>query len=236
MQPMRVLAVVTARGGSKRIPKKNVRFLGGKPLIAWTIEAAKAVSALHAVVVSTDDEDIADVSRMAGAEVPFMRPEALSSDTAASLPVVQHATAFIEQRDAVTFDWVLLLQPTSPLRLPADIEAALALAAQDDSDSVVAVKPMPVHPVFAKKLDEHGLLKPLLMEEPEGLRRQDVSPAAYCRNGAIYLTKRSVLMEENSLYGKRIRAHIMPEERSIDIDTPLDFALAELLLAQRGAH
>jgi CMP-N,N'-diacetyllegionaminic acid synthase len=227
-----VLAVITARGGSKRMPGKNIRQLAGKPLIAWTIEAARACGdCLYAVVVSTDDEAIARVSQEHGAEVPFMRPEALATDKAASLPVVQHATQFIERRDGITFDWVLLLQPTSPLRKAEDIMAALTIAQAGDCDSVVSVKPMPVHPVFAKTMDADGVLHPFLLEEPEGLRRQDVSPPAYCRNGAIYLTRRTVLMENNSLYGKRTRAIEMPEDRSVDIDTPLDFALAELLIS-----
>lgn len=236
MKSGRVLAIITARGGSKRIPHKNIRPLAGKPLIARTIDAALAVPSLHAVVVSTDDEAIAQASRIAGADVPFIRPPELSTDTAASLPVVQHATTFIEQRDGMTFDWVLLLQPTSPLRTAADIEAALVVAAHGDCDSVVAVKPMPVHPIFAKKIDVDGYIKPFVLDEPEGLRRQDAMPPAYCRNGAIYLTQRRVLMEENSLYGKRIRAYVMPEERSVDIDTPLDFALAEILLNSREAN
>ncbi len=232
----RVLCVITARGGSKRVPGKNIRPLAKKPLIAWTIDAARACGdLLHAVVVSTDDEAIARVAHEAGAEVPFMRPPELSTDDAKSLPVVQHATTFIEKRDGVTFDWILLLQPTSPLRTAEDIKDALRLAERAPYHSVVSVKPMPVHPIFAKKIDVDGLLQTFMLEEPEGLRRQDVSPPAYCRNGAIYLTRREVLMEQNSLYGKCIGALVMPEERSVDIDSPLDFALAEQQLLQAKA-
>jgi N-acylneuraminate cytidylyltransferase len=126
---------------------------------------------------------------------------------------------------------VLVLQPTSPLRISADILNAVALADATQCDSVAAVTEAPLHPVFAKKIDDQGMLQPFVLEEQEGLRRQDVSPPAYCRNGAIYLARRAVVMEGNSLYGTRIRPYIMPPERSVDIDTPLDFALAETLIA-----
>lgn len=236
MASPRVLCVITARGGSKRVPGKNICPLAGKPLIAWTIEAARACKELQQIVVSTDDETIAKVSREYGADVPFLRPPELSSDEAKSLPVIQHATAFIEKREGIKFDWVLTLQPTSPFRTAEDIRTALTLAESAPYHSVVSVKPIPVHPIFAKKIDGDGLLQPFVMEEPEGLRRQDVSPPAYCRNGAIYLTRREVLMEQNTLYGKRIGALVMPEERSVDIDSPLDFMVAEqLLLANKKA-
>ncbi|MDQ0458363.1 acylneuraminate cytidylyltransferase family protein [Rhizobium paknamense] len=231
----RTLAVITARGGSKRIPGKNVRAIAGKPLITWTVETARACQErLHSIVLSTDDEEIAQVGRHGGAEVPFLRPAHLAGDTASSLGVVQHATRFIEARDNVRFDWVLLLQPTSPLRTAADIFASLEMADAAGCDSVVAVTEMPVHPIFAKKINAKGLLKPFNGTEPEGLRRQDANPKAYIRNGAIYLTQRDVLLEQNSIYGSRILPYIMPPERSIDIDVDLDFRLAELLLQDRS--
>lgn len=236
MTEPRILAVITARGGSKRVPGKNVRPIAGKPLLAWTIEAALGCrERLHAVVLSTDDEEIANAGRQFGAEVPFARPAELSGDTAGSLAVVQHATRFVEARDGVRMDWVLLLQPTSPLRTTGDIEAAIDLAVADACDSVVAVTEMPVHPVFSKKIDADGLLRPFLLEEPEGLRRQDAGPPAFIRNGAIYLTRRDVLMDQNSIYGARIRPCVMPAERSVDIDTETDFNLAELLLSKSVA-
>lgn len=236
MTEPRILAVITARGGSKRVPGKNVRPIAGKPLLAWTIEAALGCrERLHALVLSTDDAEIANVGRQFGAEVPFLRPADLSGDTAGSLAVAQHATRFVEARDGVRMDWVLLLQPTSPLRTSGDIEAAIDRAAAGVCDSVVAVTEMPVHPVFSKKIDAEGLLQPFLLEEPEGLRRQDAGPPAFIRNGAIYLTRRDVLMEQSSIYGRRIWPCVMPAERSVDIDTEIDFRLAELFLADRLA-
>jgi CMP-N-acetylneuraminic acid synthetase len=231
----RVLAVVTARGGSKRVPRKNVRDFAGKPLIAWTVEAALALGdRLHGVVASTDDPEIAGAARAAGAEVPFLRPAELSVDTAKSLPVVRHAVRFVEERDGVKMDWVLLLQPTSPLRTAADLSACLDLAEAGGCTSVVAVCELADHPVFAKKIDGRGMLVPFVLPEPEGIRRQDVSPRAYKRNGAAYLTRRDVLMEgEGSIYGDAVRPYVMPEERSVDIDSEVDFLLAEIL-ARRG--
>jgi CMP-N,N'-diacetyllegionaminic acid synthase len=231
----RVLAVVTARGGSKRIPGKNIRNFAGKQLIAWTIEAALGVRGrLHGVVVSTDDPEIASVAKRYGAEVPFLRPAEISGDLARSLPVVQHAVRFVEVRDGVPMDWVLLLQPTSPLRTSGDIAAALDLAAEGGCTSVIAVCRLDDHPVFAKRIDGNGYLIPFIFEEPEGIRRQDVEPPAYKRNGAIYLTKRDVLMEEGSIYGSSVRPYIMPAERSVDIDSEVDFLLGEILAHRPG--
>ncbi len=228
----RILAIITARGGSKRLVGKNTRPLAGKPLLDWTVDAARQCKAsLHNVVLSTDDEAIAAAGRACGAEVPFMRPLELATDTAGSLEVVQHAVRFIEQRDGVAMDWILLLQPTSPLRTRADIDAAIALAQQGGCDSVISVTDMPAHPVFAKRIDVEGLVQPFGDKVPEGIRRQDATPPAYIYNGAIYLTRRDILMEQNSFYGARTRAYIMPPERSVDIDTQFDFQLAELLLA-----
>lgn len=228
-----ILAVITARGGSKRLPGKNIRALGGKPLLAWTVLAARECTApLHAVVLSTDDEKTAEVGRQFGADVPFMRPAELATDTAGSLEVVQHAVRFIEARDKVTMDWVLLLQPTSPLRTAADIDAAVKLADASKCDSVISVTEMPVHPVFAKRIDAGGCLQPFGAVVPENLRRQDAKPEAYAYNGAIYLTRRSTLMEENSFYGARIFPYIIPTERAIDIDTMHDFTLAEVLMGR----
>jgi CMP-N,N'-diacetyllegionaminic acid synthase len=229
----RILAVITARGGSKRVPGKNIRPIAGKPLLAWTIDAALACrDSLYAVILSTDDEEIASLGQQCGADVPFIRPANLASDAAGSLGVVQHATRFIESRDGVQMDWILLLQPTSPLRVAADIRGALDLADESHCDSVIAVTESPIHPVYIKKINADGLLGPFVFDEPEGLRRQDVTPPAFIRNGALYLTQRNVLMERNSIYGKRIRPYVMPAERSVDIDSPLDFRFAELLLSE----
>jgi len=235
MADPKILAIIPARGGSKGVPRKNIRLVAGKPLIAYTIEAAQAIRCrLHRLIVSTDDDDVAEVARRYGAEVPFMRPSELSGDRVPMIPVLQHAVQTVEAMDNIHLDWVLLLQPTAPFRTPEDIEAALELAAPGGCDSVISVvQVFAVHPILMKRIENDRLL-PFCLEEKEGTRRQDYQPPAYMRNGAIYLTRRDVLMEQNSIWGGVIRPYIMPEERSVSIDSEMDMKLAELMLAERG--
>jgi len=230
----KIVAVIPARGGSKGVPRKNIRLLGGKPLIAHSIEVALAVRHLfHTVMVSTEDAEIAEVARRYGAEVPFLRPAALAGDKTPMRPVLQHVVQSIEERDGIRLDWLMLLQPTAPFRLPEDIEAALNLGLQGGCDSVISVvQVFATHPILMKRI-EGGQLLPFCVEEKEGTRRQDYQPPAYMRNGAIYLTRREVLMEQNSIWGSTIRPYIMPEERSVSIDNELDFKLCELLIQER---
>lgn len=229
---MQVLAVVPARGGSKGVPRKNIAPLGGRPLITYTIEAALGTGdLLSEVLVSTDDEEIAEVARIAGASVPFLRPGELATDVARSVDVVRHAVDHVESRDGSRFDWVLTLQPTAPFRSAADIEAALSLAAADpDCDSVISVvEVVDSHPIFVKKLVD-GYIKPFCVEEIEGIRRQDIDPPAFKRNGAIYLSRRT-LLDRGELRGRAQRAYLMPPERSVNIDAPLDLIVAEAMMS-----
>jgi CMP-N,N'-diacetyllegionaminic acid synthase len=230
----RVLTVIPARGGSKGVPRKNVRPLAGKPLIAWTIEAAReAREVLSRVLVSTDDAEIAATARRHGAEVPFLRPADLSGDKVPMLPVLQHCVQWCEQDSGWHFDWILLLQPTAPLRTADDIRGALQLATQGGCDSVISVvQVFAVHPILMKRI-EGGRLLPFCIEEREGTRRQDYSPPAYMRNGAIYLTRRDVLMDRNSIWGEVIHPYVMPEERSASIDDETDFQVCEALMSRR---
>lgn len=234
-QKPKVLAVIPARGGSKGVPHKNIRQVGGKPLIAWTIECALAARHLfHRVVVSTDDPETADIARSFGAEVPFMRPDELAADKSPTLPVLQHAVRFVEEQDGITLDWVMLLQPTAPLRNVADLEASLELALAGGSDSVISVvRVFDVHPILMKRIED-GMLLPFCMEEKEGTRRQDYDPPAYMRNGAIYLSRRQSIMEQNSIWGRVIKPYVMPEERSLSIDTEEHMKLADLILSRRS--
>ncbi|HEY3344596.1 MAG TPA: acylneuraminate cytidylyltransferase family protein [Anaerolineaceae bacterium] len=235
MADPKILALIPARGGSKGVPRKNIRPLAGRPLIAYTIDAALAVrERLHRVVVSTDDPEIATLAVAHGAEAPFLRPADLAADRSPTLPVLQHALRFVEEQDGVQMDWVLLLQPTALFRAAADIHAALDLALAGSCDSVISVvQVFATHPILMKRI-EAGRLLPFCIEEPEGTRRQDYRPEAYMRNGAIYLTRRDCLVEKNSIWGEVIRPYIMPEERSVNIDGELDFKLAEFLLTERG--
>jgi CMP-N-acetylneuraminic acid synthetase len=235
MADPKILAVIPARGGSKGVPRKNIRLVAGKPLIAYTLEAVLAVRhRLHRLIVSTDDAEIAEVARLYGADVPFMRPVELAGDRVPMISVLKHAVQAVEAMDNVHLDWVLLLQPTAPFRTPDDIESALDLAAGGGCDSVISVvQVFAVHPILMKRIENDKLL-PFCLEEKEGTRRQDYQPPAYMRNGAIYLTRCAVLMEQNSIWGQVIRPYIMPEERSISIDSEMDMKLAELMLTERS--
>lgn len=232
MAATRVLGVIPARGGSKGVPRKNIRVVCGKPLIAYTIEAALAASdVLDRVIVSTDDEEIAAVAREWGAEVPFMRPPELSGDKVPMAPVLQHAVRFAEKTEAEPYAWVCLMQPTEPFRTADDIREAVALGRAGDCDSVISVvQVFAVHPILMKRIVD-GRLEPYCIPEPEGTRRQDYSPPAYMRNGALYLTRRDVLMDRGSIWGDVIRPMVMPPERSVGVDSELDMKLVELLLA-----
>jgi CMP-N,N'-diacetyllegionaminic acid synthase len=231
----KILAVIPARGGSKGVPRKNIRLLGGKPLIAYTIETALAARhVLHRVIVSTDDEEIATVALKYGAEVPFRRPPELSGDEVPTLPVLQHAVAFVEKADHITLDWVLVLQPTAPFRTVEDIEASIALAQRGGCDSVQSVvRVFSAHPILMKRIEDNRLL-PYCLEEQEGTRRQDYQPPAYMRNGAIYLMRRQTLMEHSSLWGAVIRPYLMPQGRSVNIDSELELKLADILVQERS--
>lgn len=231
----KILAVIPARGGSKGVPRKNIRPLGGKPLVAHAIDAALGVKdLLYRVIVSTDDEEIAEVARAAGAEVPFLRPADLANDKAPMVPVEQHAVAFVEAQDNVTIDWVLLLQPTTPFRSAEDIRTAVEMALEGGCDSVISVVELKAgHPIQTKKIVNDRLV-PYCIEEPEGIRRQDCKPEAYLRNGAIYLTRREALIDHDSIWGKEIRPYVMPEERSVNIDGPMDFKLAQFLIDEKA--
>ena len=227
---MRIVGVVTARGGSKGIPRKNIALLAGKPLLAYTAEVALAAPCLQRVVLSTDDEEIAAVGRELGLEVPWLRPAELSRDDTPSIPVVQHAARWL-QSTGEEFDAVLLLQPTNPLRTVADVEGAAALLARTQADSVISfVDVGEKHPARMKTIDAEGRVSnPPFAEAFEGQRRQDL-PKLYLRDGSIYLTRTLVLLEQNSLQGRDCRAWLMPPERSCAIDSPFDLLLAEHLL------
>jgi CMP-N,N'-diacetyllegionaminic acid synthase len=234
---MKVLALVPARGGSVTLPRKNVLDFCGKPLIAHSIEAAQAArqagAPIERIVVSTDDPEITEVSRHFGADVPFVRPAELARSDTPTLPVVQHAVQFVEDEGRTRYDWVLLLQPTSPLRTAQDLLGALVLARQPDTTSVISVTDANASHPAKLKLVANGMLKPYLGTNLQQPARQDFGFDVYKTNGAIYLTSRDILMEDGSFYGTCARPFVMPTERSVDIDTRLDFELAEFLLRRQ---
>lgn len=218
----RVLGLITARGGSKGVPGKNIKLLAGKPLINWTIDAAQASGCFDRLVLSTDSAEIADVAKAAGCEVPFMRPAALARDDAASNDVVLHALEAIHS----DHDVVVLLQPTSPLRTAEDIIGCLDLMAAKQAEFVVSVTHADPPPAHIFRQSTSGRLSPLL-ETVTAKRRQDLAPY-YALNGAIYAFKRDWFLQIGWLDIKQAFAFIMPPERSVDIDTAIDFELAEL--------
>ncbi|MCB0678208.1 MAG: acylneuraminate cytidylyltransferase family protein [Saprospiraceae bacterium] len=225
---MKVLGVIPARGGSKGVPKKNVKLLGGKPLIAYSIEAARAAKRLTRVIVSTDDEEIAEVSRRWGADAPFLRPAELATDAAKAVPVIQHALEEMEGRDDQVYDAVMMLQPTTPFRTGADIDRAIEILEKTGADSVISVVDVEGHhPARMKYLEDGRLIDPDFCEAYENQPRQELRPM-YLRNGMIYLTRREV-MRSGSFKGSDCRALIVETHRSVNIDTPLDFELAEFL-------
>lgn len=222
---MNTFALIPARGGSKGIPRKNIKLIAGKPLIVWTIEAALRSSLLDAVVVSTDDPEIAEVARQAGAEVPFMRPSKLAEDQTPGLDPVLHALDQLPQ-----YDSVLLLQPTSPLRTTEDIDACLRLAMQQKASSVVSVSEADTHPYWTYRMTEDQALRKFVDAEPVA-RRQDL-PQAVALNGAMYFADVNWLRRSGSLIGTETLAYVMARERSVDLDTPLDWKFTELLLKE----
>lgn len=224
---LKVLGLVPARGGSKSIPGKNIVVLRGKPMIAYTLDAAKASKRLARCIVSTDSQEIADVCRRCGGDVPFLRPSELAGDDTPTLPVVMHALDALQE----TYDAVVLLQPTSPLRTAADIDESIRLLAdRADADSVISVVRVgDHHPARMKYVRDGLLVDPPFAEEREGQRRQDL-PELYLRNGAIYLTRTRVLREQKSIKGRRSLAYVMPEERSVNVDSPVDLLVAEAVL------
>jgi len=230
---MRVLALIPARGGSVTLPRKNVLPFCGRPLIAYSIEAARSAAEAGApidrIIVSTDDAEIAGISSDWGAEVPFMRPPELAHPDTPSLPVVQHALTFAEGEQGVAYDWILLLQPTSPLRTGDDILRAVEIAQEPETTAVISVTSANNYHPAKLKLIEGGVLKPYVGDTLISQRRQDFGFDVYKTNGAIYLARRDVLMEQDSFFGSCPRPLVMPPERSIDIDTPLDFEISEIL-------
>lgn len=223
-----VLALVPARGGSKGLPGKNIAALGGKPLIAWTVEAALASRYIDEVVVSTDCEDIASVAQNYGAQVPFLRPAELATDQASSFDALLHALNWYAERGR-TVDLVVWLQPTSPLRTRNDIDSAIELYEAREARAVVSVCATDHHPWWANTLPPDANMSGFLRPEALNTNRQDLPPH-YRLNGAIYLASPQYLARQGSFYGDRTFAYVMPRERSVDIDDAIDLKLANVLL------
>jgi CMP-N-acetylneuraminic acid synthetase len=225
----RILAIIPARGGSKRLPRKNILPLAGKPLIAWTIEAAINSQMFCEVMVNTDDDEIAKVSSELGSKIPFIRPNELASDTASSNDVIKHTLLWYRDQ-GINFTEVVLLQPTSPLRSSDDIIAALDLYNQKNASSVLSVCEVDHPTSWCNTLDETLSLKGFINENVRKLRSQDIDKE-YRLNGAIYILNVELFLVSNSTVIEPSFAAIMPRSRSIDIDEKIDFDIAEAILS-----
>lgn len=224
---MRSIAIIPARSGSKGLKDKNIKLLDGKPMMAYTIEAAKKSRIYDCVHVSTDSENYARIAKEFGADVPFLRSDSLSGDTAGSWDVVKWTLEQYQKLGQV-FDMVTLLQPTSPLRTETDIQNAYQIFQKKQADAVVAVCEMDHSPLWSNTLPKDGSMNGFL-DHAANVGRQKL-PSYYRINGAIYIIKVSLLEHEIALYKEGTYAYIMPKERSIDIDDEFDFTIAEIVI------
>ncbi|MCD8014460.1 MAG: acylneuraminate cytidylyltransferase family protein [Lachnospiraceae bacterium] len=225
-----VLALIPARAGSKGIKNKNIADLCGKPLIAYSIEAAKHSRYIDDVVVSTDGEAIAGMARLYGADVPFLRPTELASDTSKTIDAVLHAVKFLNEHGR-HFDILVLLQPTQPLRTSEDIDMAMEIFFENGEESLVSVTDVDSHPLLIRSVTKDGKLRPL-MSQGSTCRRQDM-PRYYCVNGAVYINRISELSKDTSFNDNKI-PFFMERSHSVDIDEPLDLTYAKFLQEQEN--
>jgi len=224
------LGVIPARGGSKGLPGKNLRKLGALSLIGQAVASAREAALLTRFIVSTDSSEIADEASLHGAEVPFLRPAEFATDQAGMLPVLQHAVRWLESSAGVRPDLIVTLQPTSPFRSGAEIDATIRKVIDTGSDSAQTLSEASYHPYFMKTLDGDRTVA-LFPEGHKYVRRQD-APPVYQPSGAVYVTRYATLMEEGHILGEDNRGVIMAFEASVNIDTEWDFLLAELLLRE----
>ena len=221
---MSLLALIPARGGSKGILRKNIKTLFDKPLINWTINAAKQAKCIDRIIVSTDDLEIAEIAKKCGADVPFLRPSELAKDETPGIEPALHA---IEKVPG--FDWLILLQPTSPLRTASDIDGIFNFCQKNLASSAVSVTEVSKHPYLMYQMDKSLNLQPLISNRPEIIRRQDF-PNVYSLNGALYLARVDWLLKHRSFIGVDTLGFTMPLERSLDLDTALDWSITEQIL------
>ncbi len=233
MENLKIIGIIPARGGSKGVPRKNIRPLAGVPLIAYTIKEALKCKMLKDVVITTDDEEIREISIKYGAKVPFLRPKELAKDDSLVIPTIRHALLEMKKIEGKKYDYLVMLQPTTPLRSSQDIEVALKILIEKNADGIISVVDVDNwHPMKMKKFEGEKLVdyeKPPVENPP-----RQILPKVYMVNGAIYATKRDVFLEKNSFQGNFCLGYIMPPERSVNIDSELDFVLAEYLINKYG--
>ncbi|MFC4768237.1 cytidylyltransferase domain-containing protein [Effusibacillus consociatus] len=227
IQGKTVLAIIPARGGSKGVPRKNIREVAGKPLIAWTIEEAKKSKYIDRLILSTEDAEIMTVAESWGCEVPFQRPLELAQDDTPGIDTVLHAVDILSPK----YDYVVLLQPTSPLRTAEDIDGCIEQCVNQGAPACVSVTEPEKSPYWMYTLDEGNALKPLVQTERLILRRQDL-PKVYSLNGAVYVAECQWLREKKGFVNIGTVAFPMPHSRSVDVDTEFDLRVVGILLQE----
>lgn len=226
-----VLAIIPARGGSKGLPKKNIKLMNGKPLIQWTIETALQTTEIDSVLVTTDCPEIQSVALAVGAECPFLRPDALASDTATSFDAIKHSLDYYAQELGREFDIIVLLEPTSPLRENTDISNMLSKLEQhyQTHDGIVSLGEVSEHPSIVKVIDHDGSVVPLDEQADSAIRRQDCAKV-YFPFGVAYVVKRDVLLKEKSFYPQRTLPYEIKRYQCYEIDDIYDFLAIENIM------
>lgn len=225
----KVLCVIPARGGSKGLKNKNIKLLNKKPLIAWSILAAKKCKLIDKIIVSTDSLKISKISKKYGAEVPFIRPKKFATDKASSFSVLKHSIEFYRNRN-INFDFILMLEPTSPLREPKDIDFCINRIKKKNIETLVSLtKVIDQHPSFLYSINKRNILKPYIKSKKLYLRRQDIS-LLYYLEGSIYISKVSTLLKEKTWYHKKTQGFLVDKWKSLEIDDIDDFKLAKFYM------
>ena len=225
----KILAIIPARGGSKGVPRKNIKMLAGKPLIAWAIEEAKKSKLIDMCIVSTEDQEIKSVAEKWGGNVPFMRPMELAQDDTPGIEPVLHALKMMPG-----YDYIVLLQATSPLRTVEDIDGAIAYCLDKSYESCVSVTEVEHSPYWMYQMDKQKHLQPILKIEKEKSYQRQKLPKVYQLNGAVYVVSVEFVQREREFIGEETVGYVMPQERSYDIDTMMDFEVAEVLMNCRS--
>ena len=226
IQGKSVLAIIPARGGSKGIPRKNIKLLAGKPLIAWTIVEAKKSKYIDRLILSSEDKEIIQVAKDWGCEVPFVRPLELAKDDTPGIEPVFHAIKSLKRK----YDYIVLLQPTSPMRLVDDIDGCIEACVSAKAPSCVSVTEVSQHPLWMYTIESLGYLSPIMQHEKEINCRQDL-PSLYVLNGAVYIAENHFLENKRSFLTAMTKAYVMTKKRSLDIDEDIDLKLCEILMS-----
>lgn len=228
----KIVAIIPARGGSRGVPRKNIKLLNGRPLISYSIRAALKSKFIDRVIVSTDNREIAKIAKKYGAEVPFLRPAELAQDTSPVPPVLQHAVKYLEEKENYKIDLVVLLQPTTPLILASDIDSAIKRLINTKTNSCVSVCEISERPEWMYVF-KGNKIKQFLNVNEKNFRRQDL-PCLFRLNGGIYVITKNNLMKKNKIIDKNnSSAIIMPIERSVDIDESIDFSIIETIIKKQ---